>query len=167
MNDTLALVEEDHPILTTAMPVVENPKYVDMLSKGMFQLMWEYNGIGLAAPQVGMFLRMFIMGPKEGPHYVCINPEVIKVSEKSILDIEGCLTFRDLWLNISRPEWIDARYQTLDGSIVERRFEGLMARCYLHELDHLNGIVFTSIVSKLKLDMAKKKRLKIKTGETK
>ena len=118
MNDTLALVEEDHPILTTAMPVVENPKYVDMLSKGMFQLMWEYNGIGLAAPQVCMFLRMFIMGPQEGPHYVCINPEVIEVSEKTVLDIEGCLTFRDLWLNISRPEWVDARYQTLDGSIV-------------------------------------------------
>ena len=161
MNDTLALVEEDHPILTTAMPVVENPKYVDMLSKGMFQLMWEYNGIGLAAPQVGMFLRMFIMGPQEGPHYVCINPEVIEVSEKTVLDIEGCLTFRDLWLNISRPEWVDARYQTLDGSIVERRFEGLMARCYLHELDHLNGITFDQHVSpmvwKEAVEKAKKK----------
>ena len=166
MNDTLALVPEDHPILTTAVPVVDNPKYVEMLSKGMFQLMWQYDVIGLAATQVGMFLRMFIMGPKQGPHYVCINPEIVAVSEESILDIEGCLTFRDLWLNISRPKWVDARYQTLDGSIVEKRFEGLMARCYLHELDHLNGIVFTSIVSKLKLEMAKKKRKK-RIGETK
>mgnify|MGYP001254449927 CR=1 FL=1 len=161
MNDKLALVAEDHPILTQVMPVVDKPKYVEILSKGMFQLMWEKEGIGLAAPQVGMFLRMFIMGSKEGPHYVCINPEVIEVSENQILDAEGCLTFPNLWLNISRPEWVDARYQTLDGSIVERRFEGLMARCYLHELDHLNGIPFTTIVSKLKLDMAKKRRKKI------
>lgn len=162
----LALVEEDHPILATKIPVVDNPKYVDMLAKGMFQLMWEKEGIGLAAPQVGMFLRMFIMGSKEGPHYVCINPEVVQVSEKTILEPEGCLSFPNLWLNISRPEWVDARYQTLDGSTVEKRFEGLMARCYLHELDHLDGIVFTSIVSKLKLDMAKKKRKKL-IGETK
>jgi len=124
MNDKLTLVEETHPILTTVMPVVDNPKYVDMLSKGMFQLMWDKDGIGLAAPQVGMFLRMFIMGSKEGPHFVCINPELVAESEEKVLDVEGCLTFPDLWLNISRPQWVDARYQTLDGTIVEQRFEG-------------------------------------------
>jgi peptide deformylase len=161
MNENiLTFVNDDHPILSTAMPVVDNPKYVEPLSQSMFKLMWANDGIGLAAPQVGMYLRMFIMGPQEGPHYVCINPEVIAVSDNEVLEPEGCLTYPDLWLNISRPAWIDVKYQTLDGSIVEKRLEGLMARCYLHELDHLDGVVFTKKVSRLKLEMAKKKKLK-------
>jgi peptide deformylase len=121
--------------------------------------MWSNGGIGLAAPQVGMAIRMFVMGPQEGPNYVCINPEVLEIGEET-MGQEGCLSYPGLWLNIKRPEWVHARYRTLNGETVEQRFEGLLARCYLHELDHLNGSTFVNKVKPLSLKLAKERQKK-------
>ena len=155
----LELVQEDHPILKLSMPRVENPEALKSLVHDMFLIMWSNAGIGLAAPQVGIAQRMFVMGPQQGPHYVCINPEVVETGAE-VRAKEGCLSFPGLWLNISRPEWVQARYQTLDGSWVEQRFEGLLARCYLHELDHLDGGLFVERTSALGLKMARERQQK-------
>lgn len=149
----LEFVNKDHPILSSTLPAVDDGLNLETLSKDMFMLMWSNGGIGLAAPQVGIAVRMFIMGTQEGPNYVCINPEVID-NGPELQGQEGCLTYPGLWLNIKRPEWVHARYRTLNGEVIEQRFEGLLARCYLHELDHLNGIVFTSKVKPLSLQLA-------------
>lgn len=153
----LNLLTEEHAILQLPMPLVENPSAVNKLAHDMLLLMWSNGGIGLSAPQVGIALRMFVMGPQSGPHFVCINPEAIEVGPK-VRAKEGCLTFPGLWLNISRPSWVQARYQTLDGSWVERKFEGLMARCFLHELDHLDGKLFTERASSLGLKLARNRQ---------
>lgn len=155
----LELVQENHPILKLSMPTVEDPAALKALVHDMFLIMWSNAGIGLAAPQVGIVQRMFIMGSQEGPHYVCINPEVIETGPE-VRAKEGCLSFPGLWLNISRPEWVQARYQTLDGTWVEQRFEGLLARCYLHELDHLQGSLFVDRTSGLGLKMARERQQK-------
>ena len=150
----LNLVKSTDPVLTMSMPEVGNDVDLTQLSKDMFLIMWSNGGIGLAAPQVGMALRMFVMGSQQGPNFVCINPEVLSSSDEVENSVEGCLSFPSLWLNIKRPTWVQARYRTLGGELIEQRFEGLLARCYLHELDHLNGTVFTNHVGQLSLKMA-------------
>lgn len=156
----LEIVPETHPILSIAIPPVDPETNVEHLSKEMFMIMWLNGGIGLAAPQVGMAVRMFVMGPQEGPNYVCINPEIISTSEDQSIALEGCLSYPALWLNIKRPLWVQARYKTLDGQVVEKKFEGLLARCYIHELEHLNGVVFTKRSSTLGLQLARARQQK-------
>ena len=155
----LELVKESHPILSLNMPEVPAGTNLEALTKDMFLIMWSNGGIGLAAPQVGIALRVFIMGPQEGPHYVCINPEILEEGPEE-MGPEGCLSYPALWLNIRRPAWVRARYQTLDGQTVEQRFEGLLARCYVHELDHLNGQTFDKLSSALSLKLAKARQQK-------
>jgi len=159
----LKLVESNDPILTMTMPAVGDDVDLTQLSKDMFMVMWSNGGIGLSAPQVGMALRMFVMGSQQGPNYVCINPEVLDTSADLVVAQEGCLSYPALWLNIKRPSWVQAQYRTLNGKLIEQRFEGLLARCYLHELDHLNGTVFINYAGKLSLKMAlarQRKKLK-------
>ena len=155
----LEIVSEDHPILRKTMPRADDVASLRALAQDMFLLMWSNGGVGLAAPQVGMAVRMFVMGPQAGPNYVCINPE-IKESGATAVAKEGCLSFPGLWLSISRPSWIQARYQTLDGSWVEQRFDGLLARCYQHELDHLDGKLFVDFSSQLGIKMARERQKK-------
>jgi peptide deformylase len=155
----LELVEENHPILKASIPVTDADINLESLAKDMFLIMWSNGGIGLAAPQCGMAVRMFVMGPQEGPNYVCINPTIIENGPDEI-GPEGCLSFPALWLNIRRPKWVHARYTTLNGEVVEQRFDGILARCYVHELDHLNGVTFTDRSSKLGLQLARTKQIK-------
>lgn len=156
----LEIVPDTHPILSTAIPPVDPSINLEHLSKEMFMIMWLNGGIGLAAPQVGMAVRMFVMGPQEGPNYACINPEIISTSEDQVVATEGCLSYPALWLNIKRPQWVQARYTMLDGQVVEQRFEGLLARCYVHELEHLEGKTFTAHSSALGLKLARARQQK-------
>ena len=128
----------------------------------MFETMVKYGGIGLSANQVGKPYRMFVMGDnpniEKGKKWVCINPEVTNVSKDTIRYKEGCLTFPFLFLDIERPQKVKVRYLNEQLETVEEEFDGIVSRCYQHELDHMYGKVFTELVSKLKLDMAIKKR---------
>ena len=128
----------------------------------MFETMVKYGGIGLSANQVGKPYRMFVMGDnpniEKGKKWVCINPEVTNVSKDTIRYKEGCLTFPFLFLDIERPQKVKVKYLNEQLETVEEEFDGIVSRCYQHELDHMNGKVFTELVSKLKLDMALKKR---------
>jgi len=156
----LEFVQENHPILSSQLPPADPGVNLEALSKDMFLLMWSNGGIGLAAPQVGMAVRMFVMGPQSGPNYVCINPEIIEVSGEVETATEGCLSFPSLWLNIKRPKWVHARYTALNGETIEQRFDGLLARCYIHELEHLDGITFTKHSSQLGLQLARVRQQK-------
>lgn len=155
----IELVPETHPILAAQLPPVDASINLEALSKDMFMLMWSNGGVGLAAPQVGMAVRMFVMGSQKGPHYICINPEIVAVGPDEI-GPEGCLSYPSLWLNIKRPQWVQARYTTLSGETVEHQFDGLLARCYIHELEHLNGITFVTHSSQLGLKLARVRQQK-------
>ena len=130
----------------------------------MFETMVKYGGIGLSANQVGKPYRMFVMGghPEihKGKKWVCFNPEIIEESKQTTRLKEGCLTFPFLFLDIERPSAVKVKY--LDGDLKEQEEDmiGIVSRCYQHELDHMNGLVFTEKVSKFRLDFAMKKRNK-------
>jgi peptide deformylase len=130
------------------------------LVKAMSKLMVLHGGIGLAAPQCGIAKRIFVMGNSD--HLVaCINPEIISGSER-VREQEGCLSFPDLWMYVERYKDISVEYYNVAGEKVQQEFNGLMARVYQHELDHLNSICFDDRVGKLVLERAKEKRKKIR-----
>ena len=137
---------------------IELKEFID----NMFETMKKYGGIGLSANQVGKPYRMFIMGDhpniSKGKKWVCINPKITNVTKDLIRYKEGCLTFPFLFLDIERPQDISVEYLDENLEKKEEHMTGIVARCFQHEFDHMQGIVFTEHVSKLKLDMAMKKR---------
>ena len=119
-----------------------------------------FNGIGLSANQCGVFERVFVIGVGENS-WACINPKIVAKAPSTIKDTEGCLSFPGLGLKIDRPEWIEAEFYNENGELVQMRMEGLTARCYQHELDHMNGIKFTSHVKPVALQLAREKQKKL------
>ena len=157
------LVSEDHPILRECLPEFDftNPP-VDPIefASSMVETCKMHRGIGLSANQCGFSYRMFVMGT--GDDYVAFyNPEVINISKNEVHMIEGCLSFPFLGLRITRPEEIGVRYQDFNGEWKGTTLSGLSARCFQHELDHMNGIVYTDKVKPLALQMGMQKRNKI------
>lgn len=134
------------------------------LEKSMIKLMFLHDGIGLAANQAGVETRMFVMGHKDNPEtaQAFFNPEVIANTSDSVELEEGCLSFPGIYVNIKRPTAIKARWQNSQGESEEGEFDGYNCKCFLHELDHLEGIVFQDRVSTLKWAMAIKKTKKRK-----
>lgn len=114
-----------------------------------------YNGLGLSANQCGLSYRVFVMEPD----IVCFNPRIISQG-KMKKDKEGCLSFPGLWLHIERPEFIEVEFENVSGITKKYKFEGVTARCFMHELDHMNGIHFTSLVGKTSLIMATNRQKK-------
>lgn len=137
----------------------------EQLEKDMIETMLSYDGIGLAAVQVGLPIRMFVMGYKASPELAqaFYNPIVVKCTEE-VEDLEeGCLSFPGIYVNIKRPKKILARWQNSKGEWQESEFDGYNCKCFLHELDHLEGVVFQDRVSSLKWAMAIKKAKPKKT----
>lgn len=131
------------------------------LEQEMIQLMKEFRGIGLAANQVGLLKRVFVIKLKDADEpFAMFNPKLVSQSETVQSAEEGCLSFPNLWLDIKRPQSIDAEYLDKDGKECKIALTGIDARCFLHELEHLDGIVFTKKVSQMKLLLAQKKQLK-------
>ena len=129
------------------------------LVKEMVRILTENGGVGLAAPQCGINKTIFIMG-NFTKMVVCINPKIVSLSEGRVTDVEGCLSFPDLWLKVPRADSCFVSYQNTSGELVEDELTGLMARVYLHEFDHLLGITFDQRVGEMKLKMAKETRVK-------
>ena len=118
-------------------------------------------GFGLAAPQVGMSVRVFVMG--SGEEYVAMfNPSILESSKEESLVAEGCLSFPMLVLKISRPKKIKVEYYDYEGNRHESEFDGLTAHVFQHELDHLNGICYTDRAKPMSLKVGQKKREKFK-----
>jgi peptide deformylase len=130
-------------------------------SMSLMESVKHYDGLGLSANQVGIKLRMFaIQMLDEGKCYCLINPKVIAQSNEMQKVNEGCLSFPGLFLMIERPSWVEMEFQAANGQVMQKRFEGIYATCALHELDHLDGKVFTDLVPKAKLQIAMGKRKK-------
>jgi peptide deformylase len=158
-KDKLNLVEPTDPAMTKA------PAPYDFETEGesaagianvLFERMKQLGGVGLSANQVGLDMRLFVMGLGETKIAV-FNPIIIKYSKTEELFNEGCLSYPGIMLSISRPTKITATYQDETGKFIEQEFNGLTARIFQHEYDHMNGTDFTKRVSKFKLDFAKKK----------
>lgn len=157
----LALLEENDPQLLTVseewnFEVDGDPSE---LVTEMARFMTANGGVGLAAPQVGVMKRIFIMG-NFTKLVACINPKIVALSEDRQADIEGCLSFPELFMKVKRPLGCTVQYQNADGDVVERELTGLESRVFLHEYDHLIGITFDQRVGDLSFKMAKDKRKK-------
>ena len=115
-------------------------------------------GIGLASPQLGMGYRMFVMTLSTGEDIGVYNPEILEFSEETVGMEEGCLTFPLLYFIVTRPAKVKVRFQTHDQQVVEDWLDGMDARCFQHEFDHLQGKLYLEYASDLKLKRAIKKR---------
>ena len=141
---------------------------VRALYQDLVDSMYAENGLGIASPQIGDARRMFIVEPKlanqpEGAMPVAfINPEVLSVSDEQQDSEEGCLSFPDIYIKVKRPMRCRVRAMGLDGQMFEMDGEGLLARCLLHENDHLTGKLLVDFVGPLKRQMIKKKLQKTK-----
>ena len=131
------------------------------LAADMFVTMEQAGGVGLAAPQVGLSQRMFVMDipendERDGVKVVMVNPEIITVEGEQTGD-EGCLSFPGLFQLVKREMRVIARAQDVNGEEFEIDVDGLAARCILHETDHCDGIVFLDRMTPLKRELAKRK----------
>jgi len=131
------------------------------LKKEMVEFMIANNGIGLSANQIGLDAKVFVMGDSVENSTMCINPTVLQYTSDTQDDIEGCLSFPNVFVKIKRPKEILAKYWNENLEECTVKIEGYSAKCYLHEMDHLLGITFKDRASKLKWDMATKKARKL------
>lgn len=166
----LNVVKYGDPILTKrADEVVEFDERLHKLIDDMFETMYGAPGVGLAAPQVGVLKRLFVMDCSSGKNtkqkVVLINP-VIGTEEGEQVGDEGCLSFPGIFLEIKRPQRVVVRAQDLDGSQMTLDVMDLEARCVSHETDHLDGELFISYLSPLKRDLTKRKiKKRVKQGD--
>ena len=156
------LLPEDHPVLhKEPLLWVFDPPQAD--PKLMYDIMLEnmvyHKGLGLSANQIGMPVKVFSMRVDDSDNaIVCFNPEIIKESEEMVTMEEGCLSYPFLYLNKKRPKELSVKYQNVDGDFINAHFEGLAARVFHHEMDHMKGKTFLDGVSKISLQLARKKQ---------
>lgn len=136
-------------------PVTEFDKKLRELCDDMFETMYAAEGVGLAAPQIGLNLRLFVMDC-EGIKLVAANPEIVSTDGEQS-GHEGCLSVGKVPAVVVRPEKARLRAQDLDGEWFERDAEGYAARCFLHETDHCDGTLFIDHLPKLRREMVVKK----------
>jgi peptide deformylase len=171
------MAEMIYPITKYGAPVLESPtkpveKFDDDLAKlceDMFESMYVAQGVGLAATQIGLSKRLAVvdvsLGKNPEAKLVLANPEIIHV-EGDQREEEGCLSVPGFRGNVLRPAYVTVRAQNLKGEVFEMRGEGLLARAFSHEIDHLDGILFLQHLSMLKRDLIKRRIRKLrKTGE--
>jgi peptide deformylase len=166
----LPIIEIPDPILRAeSAPVEAINDDVTRLVRDMFDTMYAAPGIGLAAVQVAVPRRLLVIDlqdpeeeggePVRNP-FVFINPEIVERSDEWKTYNEGCLSIPDQYAEVERPATVRATWLDETGKQREGEFDGLMAVCLQHEVDHLNGVLFIDHLSRLKRDMVVKKVLK-------
>jgi peptide deformylase len=168
----LKIVHYPEPVLlSVGKPVGENEfdETLQKLVEDMFETMYDAQGVGLAAPQVGVSKRLFVMdvplGEGKSNKIALINPEIITQEGEQIGD-EGCLSFPGIYTTVRREIRTVVRYKDVFGNEQELDCTDLSARCVLHETDHCDGIVFLDRMTVLKRELAKRKIKKLqKTGK--
>lgn len=148
----------DERLRTVAKPITEVNDSIRETIDAMFETMYAEQGVGLAATQVDVHLRLFITdcGGEEKQPLVFINPEIIE-SHGLFKHEEGCLSFPGIYAEVERAEKIKVKALNKQGEAFELETDGLLAICIQHELDHLNGKLFVDYLSPLKRDRIKKK----------
>lgn len=156
------LVEESHPTLRKVLPEFDfhNPPVdPNTFASSLVETCKLNQGLGLSANQCGFEYRVFVMGSND--NYVAFfNPKIISFSEEKTKTEEGCLSFKGLFLNVERPKEVQVEYQDFNGIKREAKFAGLTARCFQHELDHMNGITYHRYVGNVSIQLAQKRRQK-------
>ena len=166
----LPIIEVPDAILrATSAPVERVDDELRTLIADMFETMYKAPGIGLAAVQVAVPRRLFVIDlqdpeeeggePVRKPH-VFINPEILTTSDDVSIYNEGCLSIPDQYAEVERPASVRARWLDEQGRSQEGGVDGLLATCFQHETDHLNGILFIDHISRLRRDMVLKKLAK-------
>jgi peptide deformylase len=157
------IYETPDPVLRQiSKPVETFDDTLKTLVTDMLETMYEAPGIGLAAVQVGVPVRLLVIDlqepeqeggePVRDPR-VFINPEILWHSDTEVPYTEGCLSVPEQYAEVMRPDKIRARWQDVDGKTHEQEIEGLLAVCLQHEMDHLNGVLFIDHLSRLKRNM--------------
>jgi peptide deformylase len=160
----LELRRYDDPILRKkAVPIGLITSEIEQLAKDMIETMLHANGVGLAGPQVGQLVRIFVIrdevvGPDEeysfGTPEVLINPTLSHPSEQKVGMVEGCLSLPGLYVEVIRPKKIHVQYMNLQGEWIEEDLDAFRARVIMHENDHLNGVLTID-----RLDKATRKKI--------
>lgn len=161
------LIHPDPRLKKVAEHVARVTPEIEALAADMIETMYEAPGIGLAAPQVGVLKRIFVMDANRDPEagqnpIVLMNPEITGASEALNTYEEGCLSIPEQYAEVTRPAEVRLRWLGLDGKQHERDFDGLWATCAQHELDHLNGILFIDHISAIKRQMITRRMVKLK-----
>ena len=157
------------PILReNCQPIEEVTSDLTTLMDDMLETMYAAPGIGLAAPQIALPLRLIVMddankeeGDAPNP-IIMINPEIVETSDELSSYEEGCLSIPEYFAEIERPAWVRVTYRDREGHPQELKCEGLLATIAQHEIDHLNGKLFIDYLSKLRRDRVIKKFVKAK-----
>jgi peptide deformylase len=167
----LPILEVPDPRLRRiSVPVEALTDEISRLIADMFETMYDAPGIGLAAAQVDVPIRLLVMDLTDGPPgpdgkttknpRVFINPEILDPSDDLAVYNEGCLSVPDQYADVERPAIVRARWRDEHWQLHEESLSGLLATCLQHEMDHLNGILFIDHLSRLKRDMLLKKLAK-------
>jgi peptide deformylase len=162
-----------YPIVKYGEPILEKPtaaieKFdaeLEQLAEDMFASMYAAQGVGLAAPQIGLNLRIAVVDVTVGKNpeakIVLANPEIIH-AEGEVREEEGCLSIPGFRGYVVRPQFVTLRARNVKGETFEMRGENLLARAFCHEIDHLNGVLFLQHLSMLKRDLIRRKIKKMK-----
>ena len=151
------IILPDPVLRQVSKPVDKIDSSIKKLAADMFETMYEAPGIGLAAIQVGVPLRMLVIDlakqdePKQPQ--IFINPEVVESSDERSTYEEGCLSIPEYYADVERPASVRVKFVDGNGKQQEIEADGLFATCLQHEIDHLNGVLFIDYISKLKRDM--------------
>lgn len=158
----------DRRLKTKCKPVETVNDKVRAKLDDMLATMYDAPGVGLAGPQVGDERRLVVIdvAKEDAPPAPLrlINPEVLWTSDETVVMNEGCLSIPDIYHDVRRPERIRARFLDETGAVQEIDADGLLARCILHEIDHLDGVLFIDHISMLKRNMALSKMKKLKAS---
>jgi peptide deformylase len=147
-------------LLSPGLPVESFDSDLETLVRDMFETMYDARGVGLAAQQIGLSLRLFVMDC-DGIKLVAANPEIISIAGEQSGE-EGCLSVAKVPAEVKRPERALLRAQDVQGQTFEREESGLAARCFLHETDHCDGKLFIRHLSPLRRDLVLRKFRKLK-----
>ena len=160
------ILPPDQKLKKTCMPVTEVTEDIRAIAFRMLKTMYEAPGIGLAAPQVGILKRIFVMDCSEKDKIskpkICINPEIVWFSEQKNIYEEGCLSIPDFYGEVERPSEVKMTYFNEEGQFLQHRFDGLESTCAQHEIDHLNGILFIDYLGSMRRQIITRKMKKLK-----
>ena len=161
------LIHPDPRLKKACDPVAQVDDTVRALMADLLQTMYDAPGIGLAAPQVGVLRRVFVIdcakGEDEAPDPVCLaNPEITWSAQETREREEGCLSIPDIYAMITRPDAVRVRFLNREGTEEERMFDGMQAVCVQHEIEHLSGKLFIDYLSPMRRQMITGKMKKLK-----
>ena len=161
------LIHPDPRLKAVAEPVAEFGEPLRRLVDDMLETMYDAPGSGLAATQIGVMKRLFVMDcakREETPPapMVFVNPEIVTRSEETKVWEEGCLSIPEIYAEVERPAEVTMRWSDLDGAEHEQHFDGFAAVCVQHELDHLNGRLYIDYLKPLRRQMITRKMQKLK-----